>query len=125
MYETAKGKLNRFSAPADPVRERRSPWAHVSLNLLGGVVTAFGLLATTGVLTALFSEGPAPDRVPAALPGLVLVGAAAVVRTLLQAGAYRGSAALTAALSLQSRVAAVARPASAATTSVIVKGAGK
>ncbi|GAA3608113.1 ABC transporter ATP-binding protein [Nonomuraea rosea] len=59
----------------------------VSLNLLGGVVTAFGLLATTGVLTALFSEGPTPDRVLAALPNLVLVGAAAVVRTLLQAGA--------------------------------------
>ncbi|MEV0385810.1 ABC transporter ATP-binding protein [Nonomuraea sp. NPDC050643] len=59
----------------------------VSLNLLGGVVTAFGLLATTGVLTALFSEGPTPDRVLAALPSLVLVGAAAVVRTLLQAGA--------------------------------------
>ncbi|MFC4117129.1 ABC transporter ATP-binding protein [Nonomuraea zeae] len=59
----------------------------VLLNLLGGVVTAFGLLATTGVLTALFSEGPTPDRVLAALPSLVLVGAAAVVRTLLQAGA--------------------------------------
>jgi ATP-binding cassette subfamily B protein len=59
----------------------------VLLNLLGGVVTAFGLLATTGVLTALFSEGPTPDRVLAALPSLILVGAAAVVRTLLQAGA--------------------------------------
>ncbi|MCK2220230.1 ABC transporter ATP-binding protein/permease [Actinomadura sp. ATCC 31491] len=59
----------------------------VSLSLLGGIVTAFGLLATTGVLTALFSEGPTPGRVLAALPSLLLVGAAAVVRTLLQAGA--------------------------------------
>ncbi|WP_344204532.1 ABC transporter ATP-binding protein [Nonomuraea bangladeshensis] len=59
----------------------------VSLSLLGGIVTAFGLLATTGALTALLSEGPTPDRVLAALPSLVLVGAAAVARALLQAGA--------------------------------------
>ncbi|MGP3934822.1 ABC transporter ATP-binding protein [Nonomuraea sp. KM88] len=65
----------------------RDTVATVTLNLLGGVFTAFGLLATTGVLTALFSEGPTPDRVMAALPGLVLVGAAAVLRTTTQAGA--------------------------------------
>ncbi|MEO3792494.1 ABC transporter ATP-binding protein [Nonomuraea sp. B10E15] len=65
----------------------RDTVATVTLNLLGGVFTAFGLLATTGVLTALFSEGPTPDRVMAALPGLVLVGAAAVLRTATQAGA--------------------------------------
>ncbi|MEU6729956.1 ABC transporter ATP-binding protein, partial [Nonomuraea wenchangensis] len=59
----------------------------VSLSLLGGLVAAFGLLATTGALTALLSEGPTPDRVLAALPSLVLVGAAAVARALLQAGA--------------------------------------
>ncbi|MFC7101526.1 ABC transporter ATP-binding protein [Nonomuraea rubra] len=57
------------------------------LNLLGGVFTAFGLLATTGVLTALFSEGPTPDRVMAALPSLALVAGAAVLRTTTQAGA--------------------------------------
>ncbi|MCF6475279.1 ABC transporter ATP-binding protein, partial [Nonomuraea sp. MG754425] len=67
----------------------------VSLNLLGGLVTAFGLLATTGVLTALFSEGPTPDRVLAAAPSLLLVGAAAVVRTLLGAGAGWTEARLT------------------------------
>ncbi|MEU6792045.1 ABC transporter ATP-binding protein [Nonomuraea wenchangensis] len=59
----------------------------VSLSLLGGLVAAFGLLATTGALTALLSEGPTPGRVMAALPSLVLVGAAAVARALLQAGA--------------------------------------
>ena len=59
----------------------------VTLSLLGGLVTAFGLLATTGALTALLSEGPTPGRVLAALPSLALVGAAAVARALLQAGA--------------------------------------
>src|SRR5688572_13176951 len=60
----------------------RDTAATISLNLLGGVFTAFGLLATTGVLTALFSEGPTPDRVMAALPSLALVGVAAVIRTM-------------------------------------------
>ncbi|MFD0737018.1 ABC transporter ATP-binding protein [Planotetraspora mira] len=59
----------------------------VTLSLLGGVFTAFGLLATTGVLTALFEAGPTPDRIRAALPSLVLVGVAATIRTVLQAGA--------------------------------------
>ncbi|MEV0378620.1 ABC transporter ATP-binding protein [Nonomuraea sp. NPDC050643] len=65
----------------------RDTVATIVLNLLGGVFTAFGLLATTGVLTALFSEGPTPDRVMAALPSLALVGAAATLRTVMQAGA--------------------------------------
>ncbi|MEV4117013.1 ABC transporter ATP-binding protein [Nonomuraea sp. NPDC049695] len=59
----------------------------VILNLLGGVFTAFGLLATTGVLTALFTAGPTLDRVQAALPSLALVAAAAAIRATLQAGA--------------------------------------
>ncbi|MFI7124905.1 ABC transporter ATP-binding protein, partial [Nonomuraea sp. NPDC050153] len=74
---------------------RRDTLATITLNLLGGVFTAFGLLATTGVLTALFSEGPTPDRVLAALPSLVLVGAAAVLRTTVQAGAGWAEARLT------------------------------
>ncbi|MCT9933513.1 ABC transporter ATP-binding protein/permease [Planotetraspora sp. A-T 1434] len=65
----------------------RDTVATVTLSLLGGLFTAFGLLATTGVLTALFEEGPTPDRVRAALPSLLLVGAAATIRTTLQAGA--------------------------------------
>ncbi len=59
----------------------------IGLSLLGGVFTAFGLLATTGVLEALFAAGPTPERVRAALPALLVVGAAATIRTLLQAGA--------------------------------------
>ncbi|MGC5010845.1 ABC transporter ATP-binding protein [Streptosporangium sp. DT93] len=59
----------------------------VSLSLLAGVFTAFGLLATTEVLSALFQAGPTPERVRAALPGLIMVGVAAALRTLMQAGA--------------------------------------
>jgi ATP-binding cassette, subfamily B, bacterial len=65
----------------------RDTVATVSLNLLGGAFTAFGLLATTGVLTALFSEGPTPERVRAALPSLALVAVAAALRAAVQAGA--------------------------------------
>ncbi|WP_327106334.1 ABC transporter ATP-binding protein [Nonomuraea glycinis] len=65
----------------------RDTVATIVLNLLGGLFTAFGLLATTGVLNALFSEGPTPDRVIAALPSLALVATAAALRTVVQAGA--------------------------------------
>ncbi|WP_243725760.1 ABC transporter ATP-binding protein [Actinomadura rubrisoli] len=59
----------------------------ISLNLLAGVFTAFGLLATTGVLTALFSGGPTPERVRDALPALAVVAGAVALRAGLQAGA--------------------------------------
>ncbi|HEX4812649.1 MAG TPA: ABC transporter ATP-binding protein [Nonomuraea sp.] len=85
------GHAMRLAWEAGP----RDTVAVVSLNLLGGVFTAFGLLATTGVLTALFSDGPTPDRVTAALPSLVVVGVAAVIRTTLQAGAGWAEARLT------------------------------
>ncbi|MBB6546607.1 ABC transporter ATP-binding protein [Nonomuraea rubra] len=77
------GQAMRMAWRASP----RDTAATIVLNLLGGVFTAFGLLATTGVLTALFSEGPTPDRVMAALPSLALVAGAAVLRTTTQAGA--------------------------------------
>ncbi|MBA9004681.1 ABC transporter ATP-binding protein [Thermomonospora cellulosilytica] len=59
----------------------------VSFNLVAGMFTAFGLLATTGVLTALFAAGPTPERVRAALPSLALVAVAAALRAGFQAGA--------------------------------------
>ncbi|MFD8529813.1 ABC transporter ATP-binding protein [Streptosporangium canum] len=59
----------------------------ITLSMLAGVFTAFGLLATTGVLSALFEAGPTPERVMAALPSLIVVGAAGTLRTLMQAGA--------------------------------------
>ncbi|MEU7856710.1 ABC transporter ATP-binding protein [Nonomuraea sp. NPDC049141] len=65
----------------------RDTVATVTLNLLGGVFTAFGLLATTGVLGALFQEGPTPDRVMAAVPSLIMVATAAGLSTAVQAGA--------------------------------------
>ncbi|MCO5969702.1 ABC transporter ATP-binding protein/permease [Actinoallomurus sp. WRP6H-15] len=61
--------------------------ATVLLNLAAGVFTAYGLLATSGVLTALFAGGATPDRVRAALPALALVAGAAALRSGLQAGA--------------------------------------
>lgn len=57
----------------------------ITLNLVAGVFTAFGLLATAGVLTALFRAGPTPDRLRAALPSLLLVGGAIALRSGLQA----------------------------------------
>ena len=59
--------------------------ATLGLNLAAGVFTAFGLLATTGVLAALFAVGPTPERVRAALPSLLFVGVATALRAGLQA----------------------------------------
>lgn len=59
----------------------------VSLNLVAGFFTAFWLLATTGVLTALFSAAPTPSRVRDALPSLALVAGAVALRAALLAGA--------------------------------------
>jgi ATP-binding cassette subfamily B protein len=59
----------------------------IALNLGAGVFTAFGLLATTGVLTALFAAGPTPDRVRDALPSLLLVGVATALRAGFQLAA--------------------------------------
>ncbi|MFF5110222.1 ABC transporter ATP-binding protein [Streptosporangium sp. NPDC000509] len=73
----------RLAWLADP----RDTVVAITLSLLGGIFTAFGLFATTGVLSALFEAGPTPERVRAALPSLILVGVAATLRTLTQAGA--------------------------------------
>jgi ATP-binding cassette subfamily B protein len=48
----------------------------IALNLAAGILTAVGLLATTGVLTALVDGGPTPDQIRAALPSLALVAVA-------------------------------------------------
>ncbi|WP_106581079.1 ABC transporter ATP-binding protein [Murinocardiopsis flavida] len=61
--------------------------ATIGLNLAAGVFTAVGLFAVTGVLEPLFTGGPTPERVQAALPSLALVAAAYAARALLQAGA--------------------------------------
>jgi ATP-binding cassette subfamily B protein len=52
-------------------------------HVVSGCVTAFGLLATANVFTALLEAGPTPQRVVASLPGIVLVLASYSVRALL------------------------------------------
>jgi len=66
---------------------RRDTVATIGLNLISGVLTGFALLATTGVLEALFASGPTPQRVRAALPSLILVAIAVAARAGLQAAA--------------------------------------
>lgn len=58
----------------------RDTVAAIVLQLIAGVLTTFGLLATGSVLTSLFADGPTPDRVRDALPALLLAGAAATAR---------------------------------------------
>jgi len=66
---------------------RRDTVATIGLNLVSGILTGFALLATNGVLEALFEEGPTPNRVRAALPSLILVAAVVAIRAGLQAAA--------------------------------------
>jgi ATP-binding cassette subfamily B protein len=56
-----------------------------ALHVLSGCVTAFGLLATANVLTALLEQGPTPERVVASLPAIALVVAAYASRAGLDA----------------------------------------
>ncbi|GII00728.1 multidrug ABC transporter permease [Planobispora takensis] len=89
-FLTIARRLPALIAQAVRLAWRASPrdtLTTIVLSTLGGVFTAFGLLATTGVLSALFEAGPTPERVKAALPSLILVGVAATLRTLVQAGA--------------------------------------
>jgi ATP-binding cassette, subfamily B, bacterial len=59
----------------------------ITLNIASGVFTGYALLATTGVLEALFAAGPTPHRVRAAIPSLALVAAAVSARSGLQVAA--------------------------------------
>ena len=56
------------------------------LQLGSGLASAFGLLATTGVLDQLLRAGPTSDRVLAALPALLLVLVAYTARGAAAAG---------------------------------------
>ena len=94
IAETGLGTVAR-RLPAMIVHAARLAWraspvdtaATILLNLVAGIFTAFWLLATTGVLTALFSAGPTPERVREALPSLALVAGAVALRAGLQAAA--------------------------------------
>lgn len=74
---------------------RRDTATSIGLNVLAGVLTTFGLLATTGVLRELFAAGPTPDRVRAALPALVVAAAAVSARGGLMIAAGWAQARLT------------------------------
>ncbi|MDU0291982.1 ABC transporter ATP-binding protein [Saccharothrix longispora] len=53
------------------------------VHVLSGCVTAFGLLATADVFSALLRDEPTPDRLVQALPALAVVVGSFVVRALL------------------------------------------
>ncbi|HWM57281.1 MAG TPA: ABC transporter ATP-binding protein [Pseudonocardia sp.] len=78
--------LRRLPASTRPVlgviREAapRAALVIVLLQVGSGLAFAFGLLATTGVLEELFATGPTADRVVAALPSLLVVVGAFVLR---------------------------------------------
>ncbi|MFG1617394.1 ABC transporter ATP-binding protein [Nonomuraea wenchangensis] len=73
----------RLAWTADPVGTACT----IGLNLGAGLLSAFGLLATTGILHALFTGGPAPERLLAAVPALIGAAAALTARSLLQSAA--------------------------------------
>lgn len=50
------------------------------MQIVSGLATAFGLLATTGVFEELLAAGPTADRLTAALPSLGMVVGAVVLR---------------------------------------------
>jgi ATP-binding cassette, subfamily B, bacterial len=67
---------------------RASPVATVLvavLQLIAGAFSAFGLLATTSALQPLLAGGPTPQRVRAALPGMLLVAGAGAAGALVDA----------------------------------------
>jgi ATP-binding cassette subfamily B protein len=95
-YEYAAGAGLRAvtrSAVSTAVQCVRWAWAvsarltalTVVVQLVAGIVTAFGLLATASVFTSLLEQGPTPERVLSALPALGLVVLAYALRGLLDA----------------------------------------
>jgi len=55
----------------------------VTADVVGGLMSAFGLLGTTHVLNALFASAPTLDRVKAALPALLFILGVSVFRTMM------------------------------------------
>jgi ATP-binding cassette, subfamily B, bacterial len=75
-----------------------SALAVVVMQVASGLAAAFGLFATTGVLTELLAAGAATDRVLAALPDLLLVGAAFGLRGAMDVGVSLAHARITPAV---------------------------
>lgn len=82
------------------VASRRDLVIACGLQVTAGIFTAGGLLAARSVLDALFTAGPTPDRVRAAVPSVVVVVAATVARGGVQVAAGWAQARLTPAVTL-------------------------
>ncbi|MEU4397538.1 ABC transporter ATP-binding protein [Micromonospora orduensis] len=80
---------------------RRDTVASIGLNIAAGVMTTFGLLATTSVLRELFAAGPTPDRVRSALPALIVAASAVSARGGLTIAAGWAQARLTPQINYQ------------------------
>jgi ATP-binding cassette subfamily B protein len=59
---------------------KRDTVAAIGLNLIAGVMTTLGLLAAANVLHELFAVGPTPDKVRAAMPGLIVAALATAAK---------------------------------------------
>lgn len=63
--------------------DRRSVIALLICQVASGVLEAFGLLATTGTITALIASGHITDRITTALPSILLLTGAMGLRAVL------------------------------------------
>ncbi len=76
----------------------RSAVAVAVMQVISGLAAAFGLFATSEVLTELLAAGPTADRVVAALPSLLLVGGAFAARGAMDVGVALAHARITPAV---------------------------
>ncbi|WP_290054141.1 hypothetical protein [Amycolatopsis solani] len=60
------------------------------VHVVSGCVTAFGLLATANVFTALLEQGPTPERVLQSLPAIAVVTGSYAARAALDAARAGG-----------------------------------
>ncbi|MEU5049045.1 ABC transporter ATP-binding protein [Streptomyces sp. NPDC021096] len=92
------GRLPAISRRVLGLAYRADPRATVMvvvLQLGSALMSAFGLLASVRVLSALFAQGATSERIHNALPSLALVAGLMAAQGLLDFGVARGQAALT------------------------------
>ncbi|GAA4896157.1 ABC transporter ATP-binding protein [Streptomonospora salina] len=81
----------RWSWKASP----RDTLLTVGLNIAAGAFSAVVLTAVVGILQGLFAQSPTPERLQAALPSLLLAGAATLTRAALRSAAIWAQGRLT------------------------------
>ncbi len=94
-------QLPAATRPVVTIMTRAAPRAAatiLALQVVAGCASAFGLLATTGVLEQLLATGPTAERVVAAVPALLLVVAAYSLRGALETGVSLAQAVITPAV---------------------------